>query len=551
MLKKNTSTRWIILGLLVIYVGIECYCINKLTINVDEPVFARYGFTILKFERNKNIEFYASKLPIVALNGLPRAVEQIFHPGLKKTDWGQEDFYRGRYITLIASILLSLLIFQWTKELYGEFSGLVSFIFYLLCPNFLTHSVFVHTDVYASLFLTASFYFLWKYHQTSKMKHFILFSFAVALAEISKFSMLFLYLLIPILILVRYFLGVNNKNNRRYSPWLLFGLFIGINFFIISASHLFYQMFLPLKDYHFQSSTFKALQKIVGFMPVPLPSSYVNSIDAVSYFDALGNGTEISISNPVYILGNYSAFGIWYYYFVTLFYKIPIATLLIWFASVLLVIKKFSKASFFKNEYYLLLPVVFYLVYLDFFYNTQLGIRHIMIILPSLFIFSGALYSWLHSKRKQWIIFSLLAYQLISVGLYFPHFLPYTNEFILDKKMVYKKMADTNLCFDEGTNFLRSYLKKNKNVIVAPDSIVSGKIVVDANRMLGLNFGEQMENRFQFIWMKDLIPVDHIHSQFLIYNVSPKMADSLRNIYRENMINGKYKGYPIPLLPVR
>ena len=174
-----------------------------------------------------------------------------------------------------------------------------------------------------------------------------------------------------------------------------------------------------------------------------------------------------------------------------------------------------------------------------------------MIILPSLFIFSGALYSWLHSKRKQWIIFSLLAYQLISVGLYFPHFLPYTNEFILDKKMVYKKMADTNLCFDEGTNFLRSYLKKNKNVIVAPDSIVSGKIVVDANRMLGLNFGEQMENRFQFIWMKDLIPVDHIHSQFLIYDVTPKMADSLRNIYQENMINGKYKDYPIPLLPVR
>lgn len=536
ILTKNTPVRWIMLGLIILYLVVQCYCIRKLTINIDEPTFGRYGFTILKLQGNKDIESYASKLPIVALNGIPRAIEQSLHPGLKKTDWGYEDFYRGRYVTLIAGLILGLLVFQWTKELYGELAGLFSFVFYLLCPNFLTHSIFVHTDVYASLFLTATFYYLWKYHHTNKIKHFILLSLAVAFAEISKFSMIFLFLLIPVLLLTRYFLGLNSKG-KRHSVLLLLGIFVLINIFIISAAHLFYQMFLPLKEYHFRSTTFIGLQKIFGFLPVPLPSSYINSMDDVMYFDAIGNGTNISISNPAYILGKYDPFGFWYYYFVCLFYKIPIATLLIWLCSFILSIKKFSKVSFFRNEFYLLLPVVFYLIYLDFFYATQIGIRHIIIILPSLFIFSGMFYSWLHVKGKRWVIFLLLAYQFISVALYFPHFLPYTNEFIMDKKMVYKKLGDTNLDFWEGRNFLKSYLEKNKDAIFSPDSIIAGKIVLDANRLLGLNAGGSSEYPFKFIWAKDLIPVDHIHSQYLIYDITPKMADSLKIIYWENIRN--------------
>ena len=539
ILKKNTPVRWIMLGLIILYLLVQFYCIRKLTINIDEPAFGMYGFTILKLQGNKDIESYASKLPIVALNGIPRAVEQLFHPGLTKKDWGFEDFYRGRYVTLIAGLILGLLVFQWTKELYGEFAGLFSFVFYLLCPNFLTHSIFVHTDVYASLFLTASFYYLWKYHQTNKIKHFILLSLAVAFAEISKFSMIFLFLLIPVLLLTRYFLGLNSKG-KRHSVLLLLGIFVLINIFIISAAHLFYQMFLPLKEYHFRSTTFIGLQKIFGFLPVPLPSSYINSMDDVMYFDAIGNGTNISISNPAYILGKYDPFGFWYYYFVCLFYKIPIATLVIWLCSFILSIKKFSKVSFFRNEFYLLLPVVFYLIYLDFFYATQIGIRHIIIILPSLFIFSGVFYSWLQAKGKKWFILLFLAYQFISVALYFPHFLPYTNEFIMDKKMVFKKLGDTNLDFWEGQNFLKSYLEKNKDAIFAPDSIIAGKIVLDANRLLGLNFGGSGEYQFKFIWAKDLIPVDHIHSQYLIYDITPEMADSLKNIYQENIRNRKY-----------
>jgi hypothetical protein len=348
--------------------------------------------------------------------------------------------------------------------------------------------------------------------------------------------MLFLYILFPVLLLTRYLFGLNNKG-KRYPALMLPGIFILINVFIISASHLFYQMFIPLKEYHFLSSPFLQLQKIVGFLPAPLPSSYIRSMDASLFFDSIGNDSPLSISNTTYILGKYNPYGFWYYYFVSLFYKIPIATLIIWLSAFILFIRTKSRSSFFRNEFYLLLPVVFYLIYLDFFYTIQLGIRHIIIILPSLFIFSGVLYTWLQVKGKQWIIFLLLAYQFISVAMYFPHFLPYTNEFIMNKKMVYKKLGDTNLGYEEGGFFLKSYLEKNKDAVFNPDSIMAGKIVLDANMVLGLNFGDRGDYVSKFIWAKDLIPVDHIHSQYLIYNITQKMADSLRSIYPEYIIN--------------
>jgi Dolichyl-phosphate-mannose-protein mannosyltransferase len=538
VLKVNGKLRWAILIIIVVYVGLQSWCIQKITMNIDEPLFATYGFTLWRLKGDKDLAAYESKLPITALNAIPRAIEQVFHPGLKKTDWGSEDYYRGRYISVIAALLLGLLIFQWTKELYGESPAFLSFAFYLLCPNFLAHSIFVGTDIYASLFLTASFYFFWTYLNKNKMIFFWLFSFSVALAQICKFSMTFLFLLFPIVILIRYFFGVKSDQKRQPILKLLL-IFFCINIFIISAAHLFYQMFVPLKDYSFRSGMFLQLQKYFGFLPMPFPSSYIKSMDLVMYFDSIGNGVAESISNPPYILGHYDPHGIWYYYFVTLFFKIPVATLVIWIGSLALFFKKFSKPSFIKNELFLFLPVAFYLIYFDFFYATQLGIRHILIILPSLFIFSGSLYSWLIAKGKKSIIYVLMAYQVISVASYFPHFLPYTNEFLPNKKMAYKKLGDTNIGYREGEKFRIAYMKKNPDIVFAPDSIIAGRIMLDANRVLGLN-KNMNEYAFQFIWAKDLIPVGHIHSQYLIYDITPKMADSLRNIYQENIRNRKY-----------
>jgi hypothetical protein len=279
-----------------------------------------------------------------------------------------------------------------------------------------------------------------------------------------------------------------------------------------------------MKDYTFISGPFQNLQTIFSWLPLPLPSSYIGSLDAVIYFDNIGGGVENSLNGAPYILGNTSIKGFWYYYFVVIFFKVPIPILLIWLSSLFLFFLNFKRPAFFRNEIFLLLPAFYFLIYMNFFYSTQVGIRHIIIIFPLLFVFAGTFISKLFAWKKQFILYLLLIYTAISVFSYFPHFLPYTNEFILNKKLAYKKIADTNLCYGEGNNYLEKYLAQNPDATLLPEKPVAGKIVMEVNEMLNMN----IRTVGKYDWVHNLVPVDHIHSQYLIFEVTRSEADSLQ-----------------------
>jgi len=510
------------------YTCIQVYCIHRLSINYDEGTFAAYGRTILKGQGDKDVMHYDSKLPISAVNMLPRAVEQVFHPGLKKMS-NTEDVIRGRYISLLAALLLAILVYQWSYRLYGRPAALFSLLLFLLCPNFLAHGIFLSSDIFACLFMALSLYYCWRFRHTHSTRHFFLLSLAVALAQVSKFSMVHLLILVPALLLIG---RVADRHNGRPRPavkrvLMLLLLFAFTNWLVISAAHLFYGMFIPLGDYHFSGAGFQhiqaALHGIAPYLPVPLPAPYISSMDIVMYFDKLGGGVPGALNGAPYILGQHSIHGFWYYYFVALWYKLPIPVLLLLLLTIFSYLRKASGARFLQQEMYLIIPALYYLVYMNFFYATQVGIRHIIIILPLLYIFTGFFTAQLTTLRARGFGYALLTYECISVGLRFPHFLPYTNEWITDKKMAYTKLADTNLCYGEGKPFLQSYLRQHPDAVFQPDSIMPGLVVMEINDVMDLAIGTQGK----YVWVAPLVPVDHIHSQYLVYDISPATADSL------------------------
>lgn len=508
-----------------------------MSINYDEGSFAAYGTTLLKLQREKDIVLYESKLPITTLNMLPRAVEQLLKPGLTKS-WPQAqiDIVHGRYISLLFSIFLGLLIFAWSKKLYNEKTAFFVLLTYLSCPNFLSHGIFVSSDIFACFFMTASLFYLWLFFIERKFKYFVIMSFATGFAEISKFSMFHLFLLIPVLFAIQLLYQtrqnhVNGFGLKKLCTYTV--LFVFINWFLICSSHLFYEMFVPLNSYTFKSEGFKTLQfffnKALPKFPVPLPSSYIRSMDAVMYFDHLGGGVGGSLNGEPYILGKSSVHGFWYYYLVAIFFKAPIPLLLLWVVSLSFVFIRFSRKTFFQNDIFLLLPALYFLIYMNVFYSTQVGIRHLLIIFPLLFILSGRIISLLITGTKQYFLCFLVVFQCISVFRYFPHFLPYTNEFIIDKKFAYRKIADTNICYGEGTNFLRRYMAKHPDVVYMPEKPIAGKVILEVNEMLNLNIATV----HKYDWANALVPIDHIHSQYLIFYLSKNLTDSILRKHRQ------------------
>jgi len=505
--------------LLLVYTIVQLYAIPRLSINYDEESFLMYGITLLKGDADKDINHYESKLPITTLNALPRAVQQLMDPELNKIN-PTDDIVAGRYISLLVSIMLALLIYRWTMLWYGQKAGLVALIFYLLCPNILAHGIFLSSDVFAFLFPALSIYFLSAFYERCRMKDFLAFSFSFALAMITKFSLLHMLPVVMIIILFR-IAGIGQlKDIFSRNNLGLLAIFIAVNWMVISSSHLFFDMFFPLNKFTYQSSAFKNLVQILGpiaeYIYVPLPSSYVRSIDLVMYFDSRGGGWPGALNGRPYILGQYSSTGFWYYYVVSFFYKLPIPFMLLLLTAIIAFASKYGLKFWKEKEIFLLVPVVYYGIYMSFFYSTQIGVRHLLIILPFLFVFSGFFLKTALESSYKWIMSLLLIWQFISVALYFPHFLPYTNEFILDKKNAYKKIADTNLSYREGRKWLDQYMDQHKAAVFEPKTPMSGTVIVDINNYLGLQ-DNSVEGRYD--WLMPYEPVGHIHSQYLIFEI--------------------------------
>ena len=114
-----------------------------------------------------------------------------------------QDFYNnadellfwGRLPVLLLGVALAVLVFSWSRQLFGFAGGVLSMALFCFDPSFIAHSGLVTTDVGEALFLFGSVYFLWRTCRHWTAANIILFLLSFGLAFAAKFSAV---LLLPI-----------------------------------------------------------------------------------------------------------------------------------------------------------------------------------------------------------------------------------------------------------------------------------------------------------------------------------------------------------------
>jgi Dolichyl-phosphate-mannose-protein mannosyltransferase len=505
----------IIITLLILFYIVNGICsINALSITADEGSHLAFGIKMLKGDPARtNPEKDNSKMPVSVLNTIPRAVEQVFNKNISKNDYGISDTVKGRYITLAFSVLIILLVFHWSRRLYGINAGLFSAFLFVLCPNNIANAVLVTTETYSVFFLLATMYFLWRFCNTKHTKDFIWFSVMLAASQLVKQSLFHLYVLTPVCILI-YTIVLREK--LQWAGLAKKILIAGsISWLIINAGFIFWHMNTKLGDYQFMSTLFQGLQRsLPGGLPVPLSELFVTGLDQAKYYDQLGGGYVESSFGNVTILGQTSTGGsFWYYYFVALFFKTPITYLVLLLWAVYLLVKMKGFKLFIKDEFFLLAPVVYYLIIFSFLYKTQCGVRHIIFIYPLLFILSGIVFKYARSAKDQVMILLLSLLLLMSVGQYFNNYYPYTNEFIGDKKNAFQYVGAGNLNITQGEYLLNDYLKEHPEIKRAPATAQTGKFVLVIDEYMDI------WNTGRYQWLRKLKPVGHVHYSYLLFDV--------------------------------
>jgi hypothetical protein len=502
--------------IILVYLVSGIASLNAVSVTADEPSHLAFGIRMLRAKPERPVpEKDNSKMPISALNALPRAAEQLLQPGLKKTDNGASDILHGRYITLALSVITILLVYRWSSQLYGTHAGLFSAFLMALCPNNQANAILVTTDAYASLFLLAAMYSIWKYCNQRSLKNLILFSVLLAAAQLAKQSLFHLYVLVPLCIIIY---GIAMRLRFDFKKVLLHVMIcLAVSWLVINAGFAFYKINNRLGDFRFMSNLFQKVQQwLPAGTPVPVSYSFVEGLDQAKYYDQLGGGLAHSSFGTVNILGKSVPGGsLWYYFFITILFKTPLSFLFFIALAKWRMLKNGKLQKIMANEFFLLAPVLYFILLMSFMYNTQCGMRHIIFIYPLLLVFCGSIFSQVKTKAQKMAVLIPSLLLPLSLAPYWNNYYAYTNELVWDKTNAYRIVGTGNLNITQAYNYLQEYLRQHSDVHYAPAQPVAGQFVVSVDEYM------DVWNTGQYKWLQHYKPVGNVAYCYLLFDIRP------------------------------
>ena len=162
-----------ILALLAFYVALGLSASGRKSQTGDEGVHLAGGVSYWAFNdyriqpENGNWPQRLCGLPVWLSGYRFPSTEASTWRELKQWDVGDQFFYecgndadrmllQGRVMTALLGVTLGLLVYAWSRRLFGRLGGLLSLALFAFSPTMLTHGFLITSDMASALFFTAS-----------------------------------------------------------------------------------------------------------------------------------------------------------------------------------------------------------------------------------------------------------------------------------------------------------------------------------------------------------------------------------------------------------
>lgn len=410
-------------------------------------------------------------LPVLACRPRLDLAPLDSRPGMRP-EWplgiGFADADAARYVPLIrlarlAGIAWSLLglwlVARWARELYGDAASCLAAALWCLDPTILTFASFVTPDVPAAVAGLAATYAFWRYVRAPSWELAALSGLLLGLAQLTKFTMLALYGVWPLLWLLRR--GADGLRGRR--PWRAHAaLLVATSLLVLNAGYGFRDTLRPLGELEFVSRTLGGTPPWggsfedglsgnrfrgtwLGAVPVPLPADYLQGIDV--------QRRDFENGFPSYLAGRWRNHGWWYYYLYALAVKEPIGVLVLVAWGLVWTLARRRGVE----EWTLLVPAATFLLLV----SSQTGfshhMRYILPAYPFVVISTGKLAVIAGRPAKVLVLVALLA-TAASVGRAYPHLMSYFNEAAGGPEHGADHLLDSNMDWGQDLLALKRWL---------------------------------------------------------------------------------------------
>ncbi len=334
-------------------------------------------------------------------------------------------------------ILAACVVWAWSRSLYGEAVGLISLFLFTLLPPILGHAGLATTDMAAAATCLAAFYALARWLDHGSAERSLVLGLTVGLAVLSKFSALLFLPTGALAILAGRWWSAKRTHadapvvrQRRVAGLGLAALlaclviWAGYRFSLSSWSHgespPSYRTVDAVKGW--RGGLFHLASSAAAIAPLPAPQFFAGLSDADV---RLANGGD------TYILGKVRGGKCWYFFFLALAVKSPLAFLILAGMGIAarLSLRGYGVDPRGLEPTLAAAAIVLATIPMD----IHMGVRHVLVVYPLLSIAAGfgvgAL--WNNSSHRRWgrgAALLLTGWLLVSSVRAHPDYFPYFNE---------------------------------------------------------------------------------------------------------------------------
>jgi hypothetical protein len=378
---------------------------------------------------------------------------------------GDTLLYRARLAIMVFVLLLAVLVFLASWEMFGPVAALISLTLVTFEPSLLTNGGIITTDSAVTCMLFAAIYAFYRYTKTPSSSRLLIAGLATGLAFAAKHSAI---LLPPMLIILAIGDLLNQWHTTRTSEQSTVALrraafrsatslisILAIGVFILWGVYGFHYRMVPGGPMIIPS-----LQSTMVSLPT-LDNKVIlfavhHHLLPESYLFGLVDVRRVAGNQPTYLFGHILASGVWYYFPIVLLIKLTLPVLLL-LASAFWAILSGRIPR--RELWFVVAPPA---IFLGFALTSPLnvGIRHILPVVPFLLVLASAAAITLirRSRRFAWPVAMLLLWNIVSCLHAFPNYMPYSNELWGGPSHTRLYLSDAAVEWGQNLKWTKSYL---------------------------------------------------------------------------------------------
>lgn len=369
---------------------------------------------------------------------------------------------RTRLATAIFTILLGVLVFLGTREMFGTGAAFIALTLLTFDPNLLAHGAFVTTDAALSCFMFATVYAFYRYVKAPSLWRLGVVGISTGLALAVKHTGALVFpilLLLAVCELVRHLITPETRNAVGKQTLRLAGSLVAVTVIALAVLWSFYG--------------FRYAARPNGLQLNPPLAAYVQDLKPhetwfvttmarwhvlpESYLYGLADVRLTANFYTSYVLGKIYAHGVWFYFPIAFLIKSTIGFMALLVLAVIAIATR--RLNCWREILFLVVPPVFYLV-VAFMVGMNIGVRHILPVYVFLSaLIGGAAWAFIRGNRK-WarLVIALLLVHAFSSLRTFPVYLAYANELWGGPAHTYKYLTDSNVDWAQQLKATKQYL---------------------------------------------------------------------------------------------